>query len=311
MLSIIAIMLMTGCVSESQPTPFPDRESKIPDDAVKQTPAMDLNPPVLHSDAWEEPVPLPSVINTAGAEDSPFMAPDDSGLYFVFVPDVSVPPHIQLRSGAAGIYYIPKVGSGWGEVKRVRLHESSTESLDGCPTVHDGVLWFCSVRAGNHREIDIYTAKIDGHKAKDTRNAGKWLNVEVGVGEMHITPDGNEMYFHSDILGGKGMDIYVSKKVDGKWQRAEPVDAVNTDENDGFPFITHDGKELWFNRFYMGTPGTFRSKRNGTGWDPPELMISSFAGEPNLDSDGNIYFVHHFYDNGTMIEADLYMARKK
>jgi hypothetical protein len=41
------------------------------------------------------------------------------------------------------------------------------------------------------------------------------------------------------------------------------------------------------------------------------LIISQFAGEPTLDSQGNIYFVHHFYKDGEMIEADIYIAHRK
>jgi hypothetical protein len=47
------------------------------------------------------------------------------------------------------------------------------------------------------------------------------------------------------------------------------------------------------------------------GWQPPELIISQFAGEPTLDDEGNLYFVHHFYQDGEMIEADIYLAEKK
>jgi len=46
-------------------------------------------------------------------------------------------------------------------------------------------------------------------------------------------------------------------------------------------------------------------------WSEPELIISWFAGEPSLDNVGNIYFVHHFYKDGNMIEADIYVAKKK
>jgi hypothetical protein len=34
-----------------------------------------IYPPILHLKEWEEPVPLSSVINTSGAEDSPFIIP--------------------------------------------------------------------------------------------------------------------------------------------------------------------------------------------------------------------------------------------
>ena len=77
------------------------------------------------------------------------------------------------------------------------------------------------------------------------------------------------------------------------------------------PYISPDGNELWFNRFYLGSPAIYRSKKINNEWQEPELIISQFAGEPTLDNDGNIYFVHHYYIDGEMIETDIYVAMKK
>jgi hypothetical protein len=311
--TIVLMVLLAGCLGDDKPKEVPTRESAIPKDAVKETPETDEYPPVLHSDEWEDPVPLSSVINTAGAEDSPFMMPDGNTIYFVFVGDVSVPPHVQMGKGAAGIYFSQRSGDTWTEPKRMLLGREPGASLDGCQFANEEEFWFCSVRTGNHREIDLYigTHKAPG-KVTDIHNAGKHINLEIGVGEMHISPDGEELYFHAVNPEGKGgMDLYVSKKKDGEWQEAEPIDNLNTADNDGYPCISPDGQELWFTRTYLGSPGTFRSKRNGTGWDEPELILSWFAGEPSVDAKGNIYFVHHYYHNGTMIEADLYIAYKK
>ena len=41
------------------------------------------------------------------------------------------------------------------------------------------------------------------------------------------------------------------------------------------------------------------------------LIVSQFAGEPTLDDAGNLYFVHHYFEHGQMIEADIYVAYKK
>ena len=49
--------------------------------------------------------------------------------------------------------------------------------------------------------------------------------------------------------------------------------------------------------------------RGPDGWQEPELILSQFAGEASLDRDGNLYFTHHFFHNGEMIEADIYVAR--
>jgi hypothetical protein len=55
----------------------------------------------------------------------------------------------------------------------------------------------------------------------------------------------------------------------------------------------------------------YRSKRVDGDWQEPELLISQFAGESSLDSEGNIYFTHHFYKDGVMLEADYYIAYRK
>ena len=46
-------------------------------------------------------------------------------------------------------------------------------------------------------------------------------------------------------------------------------------------------------------------------WSKPELIVSQFAAEPSLDNTGNLYFTHHFFKDGKMIEADIYVAYRK
>jgi hypothetical protein len=287
------------------------RESKIPTDAVKMTPETDFYPPILHSDEFEEPVPMPYPINTAGAEDSAFITSDGNNFYVWSTPDPNIPVQEQLTDGVTGIYWSKKVNGQWGEPERMVLNDDL--SLDGCLFVQGNEAWFCSARIGNYRGVDLWTAELVNGKWANWENAGEKINVEYQVGEMHITSDGNEMYFHSgNRSGGKGgYDIYSMEKVNGEWQQPTPVDAVNTVDMEGWPFISENGNELWFTRFYQGSPAIFRSERiNGT-WNEPELIVSQFAGESTFDEQGNLYFTHHFYENGTMIEADIYVAYKK
>ncbi len=103
-IAVVAVGLYSGFLAQNgQQPPLQTRESAIPSDAVKMTPATDVHPPVLHSSGWDAPVPLSSVINTAGAEDSPFILPDGNTLYFFFTPDVSVPAEKQVLDGVTGI----------------------------------------------------------------------------------------------------------------------------------------------------------------------------------------------------------------
>lgn len=305
----ILVFLLSGCDEGVETVEILPRESVIPGDAVKVSPETDLYPPQLHSGAWEEPVPLPAPVNTAGAEDSPFITPDGKTLYFFFTPDPQVPVQDQLTDGATGIYVSRKADGGWGEAQRVILQDPDKLALDGCHFVQDDVIWFCSAREG-YQGMHWFTAEY---------REGAWTNWQqvdfdpaYEVGELHISADGGALYFHSSRPGGKGgYDLWVSRKVQGEWGEPENLAALNSAENDGWPYLSQDGSVLWFLRTYQGTPALFRSQKGEDGWGEPQLILSQFAGEPSLDNEGNLYFVHHFYEDGQMIEADIYLAEKK
>jgi len=303
---ILFSLLFSGCVGEGQQEPEKDRLDSIPDDAMKITPGMDKYPPVLHSDEFEEPVPF-DVVTSAGAEDSPFIPSDGDEFYFFFTPDVKVPVEEQILDGVTGIWVSMMENGIWQEPERVVLHDPGKLSLDGCGFVRGDEILFCTAREG-------YTGL---HWGRADRDGDGWKNwriddfpEEYEVGELHIA--GDELYYHSGKDGGRGgYDIWVSKNVGGAWQEPENIEVVNTGETDGWPFVTPDGGELWFTRTHLGSPAIFKSEKVGGKWQEPELIISQFAGEPALDKEGNLYFVHHYYDDGEMLEADIYVAYKK
>jgi hypothetical protein len=324
-LMVAAATLISGCAAPAAPqptqTPTPKlpapkpqltRDQAIPSTAVKIMPEQDIYPPILQSDKYEQPVPVSGPINTAGAEDSAFITPDGNTLYFFFTPDPSIPPQKQLLDGVTGIYMAKKQNGEWGQPQRVWLQNQDELSIDGCEFVQGDTMWFCSARQGNSRDVDMWTAEYKDGKWTSWQNAGKKLNVEYNIGELHITADGNEMYYHSGRPGGQGgYDIWVTKKINGEWQPPENVSAVNSPDAEGWPFISQDGNELWFTRFYQGSPAIFISRKVGGEWSQPEVVISQFAGEPSLDTQGNLYFTHHFYKDGKMLEADIYIAQPK
>ena len=313
-LIVVSAWLLSGCTSPTSPAPeqatAPSRQGAIPTEAVKIEPSMDALPPILHSNDWDEPVPLDEAINTAGAEDSPFITADGNTLYFFFTPDPSVPPEKQLLDRVTGIYASHKQNRAWSPAERVVLQDPGKLALDGCPFVQGTTLWFCSAREG-YNGISLFTAELREGKWGGWKYAGDlFKNYEVG--EMHLTQDGSELYFHSPRAGGKGdLDIWVMRKSGDQWTPLENVTAVNTPAAEGWPYVTPDGQELWLTRVYQGSPAIFRSTRLNGQWAEPELIVSQFAGESSLDEAGNLYFVHHFYREGKMIEADIYVAYRR
>ncbi|MGB9720530.1 MAG: hypothetical protein ACPL28_03495 [bacterium] len=307
-MAILLPIFFINC-RENLEYPDIDRHSKIPNDIYKRTPATDSFPPILHSNEYEEPVPLGAGVNTAGAEDSPFILPDGKTLYFVFVSDVRLPVEKQLLDSVSGVWVSYKIDDEWTDAERVWLQDPGKLSLDGAVCIQNDEMWFASAREG-YTGVNMFTAEwVDG-KWKNWKYVGDRLMKEIQIGEVHIF--GDDLYFHSSRAGGHGgLDIWKTTRSGGAWSDPVNINEVNYELDDVLPFISVNGNELWFTRSYNGTPAVYRSKKVSGAWSTPELIVSQFAGEPTLDAEGNLYFVHHFYENGQMIEADIYCAKKK
>lgn len=128
----------------------------------------------------------------------------------------------------------------------------------------------------NKREIynlQLYYAKASGDKWKDVE---KLPFCSEGFNFMHpaISPDGNTLFFTSDKPGGEGgTDLWMSRRIPDGWDR--PVNlgsTINTPLNEGFPFMSSDGKLFFCSKGHPGLGGfdifVTRQNPNGT-WDRP------------------------------------------
>lgn len=308
------VCLISLACGQTAPSPAPDRYALLP--PVKYGPESDPWPPTA-APGWSQPEALPYPVNTAGGEDSPFLLPDGQTLYFFFTPDVSLPAERQILDGVTGLWVTQRRGETWSEPQRVWLSRPGELSLDGCAFVSGEQMYFCTVRAGYTAPQWFRADFVDG-RWQNWRDAGRELRqAEYEVGELHISGDGQELYFHSARAGGQGdLDIWVSHMTAGGW--GEPVNlgaAVNTPYWEGWPYLSPDGQELWYcGQSRQGRPGPaiFRSRRQPDGsWGAAQEIISTFAGEPTLSADGQtLYFVHHYYsaDLSVMLEADIYVS---
>jgi hypothetical protein len=274
---------------------------------VKITADTEVYPLKSETDEYEDPVPLPYPVNTAGAEDSAFITPDGNTLYVWFTPDVSKPAELQVVDGVTGIYVFHKIDGGWSATERVMLQDPGKYTLDGCGFVLGDTMWFCTARS-DYDGLRWFTSEFRDGKWGNWANAD--FNPAYQVGELHITADGQELFYHSSRPGGLGgFDIWVSRNINGEWQEPENVEIVNSPFTDGWPFVSPDGTELWFTRA-IGAPELYRSKKIDGEWGEPEKMFSIFSGESSMDREGNVYFTHHYYKDDVMLEADIYIARK-
>lgn len=300
---ILFALLIAGCSQSS--IEIPNRESLIPSDAPKMSPANDPLPPVLLSNDFEEPVPLPYPVNTRGAEDSAFILPDGNTLYVWFTPNNRMDVIEQSQDLVTGIYQFQREAEGWSDPERIWLVKPGEPHLDGCGFFQGNRLWICGVRQG-YEGLHWFTSEyVDG----------SWSIAQLDdfpasyeVGELHISRDGNTLYYHSSRPGGQGgLDIWVSEKVNGAWGEPVNLEAVNSSHDEGWPALNPQEDELWITRDY----GIWRSKKVNGEWTEPEEIVSTLAGEATIDQYGNVYFTHHYFEGDTMIEADIYVIRRK
>jgi hypothetical protein len=320
-LAAACVVFLEGCTSSGStasdasasratigPTASPiDRLTTIPADAVKMTPQTDRNPVHSLSAEFTDPVPMPGAVNTAGYEDGSFVLPDGKTFYFFFTPDADrVPPEKQLLDGVTGLYVSTLTGGLWSAGTRVVLQDQGKLALDGCEFILDDVMWFCTTREGL-TGLHWFTARFRDGRWQDWQLAD--FDPSYEVGELHISRDGKTLYFHSERAGGKGSrDIWVSTKTaDGRWGEPSNLAAVNSSGDEGWPALSPDETELWFNRDYY----IWRSRLVNGQWQPPEKIFGPLAGEPTLDEAGNVYFIHHYFDGDQMIEADVYVSHRK
>ncbi len=118
---------------------------------------------------------------------------------------------------------------------------------------HDSLIYFTRTDKGNEKKdsenfrtdrLKIFWAKYDGSWSK---TEPFFMNSDdYSVGHPALTPDGNTLYFVSDMTGGLGgTDIYSCEWQNGQW--GQPVnlgESVNSLGDEMFPSI--NGNKLYF-----------------------------------------------------------------
>ena len=151
-----------------------------------------------------------------------------------------------------------------GQLKRPLLFSRilNTKDNEGQVTFSEdeNTIYFTRSTRENSNNYQLYKATLQEN------SVGNWIDIK----KLNVSSDfhsvenpflkDNKLYFASNKLGGfGGFDLYVAEiKEDGTL--SEPINLgneVNTDKDDKFPFVTKEGKYLYFSSKGHQTVGGF------------------------------------------------------
>lgn len=251
-------------------------------------------------------------INSSYSEHSPVASISDSILLFTSRRDKENNKEDFDGEPFEDIFIVKRQADGtWSTPE---LFEINTSGHDACIQFFDNdqkLFIYRQTRGG-----DIYVVeKINGQ----WQNPKKFpvINTRGFESDAFMTADGSTVYFATNRYKKLGdLDIYyITKKSDSSWTKPKMLKGrINTDEDEDAPFITADGKTMYFSSRGHNSMGGYDVYKTVLGpdgkWSKPENL-----GFPINTPDDDVYYYlsgtnsHAYmssYRDGGFGEKDLY-----
>jgi hypothetical protein len=191
---------------------------------------------------------LPKVASFSGvySDLEPHFSPDGNRLYFV--------SNRPLEQGGElkdfDIWYVERTENGWSEP--INLGEPvNTPANEFYPSIaKSGTLYWCATRSDGIGGEDIFYSKLVNGQYQAVQALSDSINTESDEYNAFVDPHERYVIFTSHGWGagqGRG-DLWISyRKPDETWTRPVNMgEAVNTPFMEYCPFVSHDGKHLFF-----------------------------------------------------------------
>jgi len=208
-------------------------------------------------------------------------------------------------------------GQARGTFEVTHISKVSSASDDMAPVIlNDGIL-FCSNRKANPfltkknlegvRLYELYFAPFseEGEPVSPARFA-PGLVKDANIGPASITTDGNTLYFTRNLSEGRKLGkrqsnrlgIFTARRSGSQWTDITPLEFNNPEYNLSYPFVSADGRYLFFCSDMPGGEGKYDiymcESLDGRWSMPvnlgPEVNSSAAEIHPFLHSSGRLYF---------------------
>lgn len=225
----------------------------------------------------------PEVATFAGtySDLEPAFSADGNALYFS-----SNRPVTGKASKDFDIWKVTRTDRGWSEPQNLGA-PVNTEADEFYPSITaSGNLYFTAAYKGGVGKEDIYVSSFVNRQYQKPVVLDTAVNSKLWEFNAFVSPDERFILFTSygrkDDSGGG--DLYISVKDNsGKWKPAQNLKELNSKQLDYCPFVSPDGKILFFTSERHLLPSTFSARASYKD-------IANSISQP-LNGTGNIYWM--------------------
>lgn len=211
-----------------------------------------------------------------GRNYNPVISGDGKSFAFTAFQEVR-DPYTQEETFFEIVYYTKSDGPEWSKPKDISFDIESDGYFSSLSMSYEGD--YMLLYRDDYGNGNIYYTQKTGRKWGRAEKLDKTINSRENETHACLSHDGNSIYFVSDVIGGiGGKDIYVSiKDQKGRWGTAQNLgETINTEFEEETPFISEDGKTLYFAseaHNSMGGYDIFKSVNDGQGnWSEPQNL---------------------------------------
>lgn len=158
-----------------------------------------------------------------------------------------------IKNHLLKIFYAKTDGKDWSDEKPFYLNSENYSVAHPSLSADGKTIYFSSDMPGGFGGSDIWCCNWDGNKWGPAQNLGKEVNT-TGSEVFPFIQDDATLYFASNGLPGfGGLDVFVTKKINGSWRQPANLQKPVNSSHDDFSFMLDTSGDHGF--FSSNRPG--------------------------------------------------------
>lgn len=193
---------------------------------------------------WSSPVAI--LVHDVYSYNDPFLTPDEKRLFVIS----DQPMSGKGEKKDYDIWYIERQGGKWSEPINAGPNINTGKDQYYISFTSNGKMYFSSnVRQDGKDNFEIHTSEFRSGAFQPAVKLPSTVNTPDYEADVFVAPDESYLVFSANRPGGLGSgDLFVSfRKPDGGWTESRSLgNAINTDTDDFCPYVSPDGKYLFY-----------------------------------------------------------------